>query len=59
MNDNNQIIAKCGSGGQPHPHALPFKNPFWLAVEKENVKNIETIVLTSLCAVDGGRIEMI
>ena len=35
MNDNNQIIAKCGSGGQPHPHALPFKNPFWLAVEKE------------------------
>jgi hypothetical protein len=56
MNDNNQIIAKCGSGGQPHPHALPFKNPFWLAVEKEKK---ETIVLTSLSAVDGGRIEMI
>jgi hypothetical protein len=28
INDNNQIIAKCGSGGQPHPHALTFKNPF-------------------------------
>jgi hypothetical protein len=54
MDDNIQIIAKCGSGGQPHPHARQFKNPFRIGRREKEGKGDHSFNLV-VC----GRIEMI